>query len=97
MTAGKKSEAEGLKEFVGKNVVVDTSTPIIYMGKLESVDDFHLTLADCDVHDTNEGASTKELYCIEAKRHGIKQNRRRVKVRKALVASISLLEDVIEY
>ena len=97
MTAGKKSEAEGLKEFVGENVVVDTSTPIIYIGKLESVDDFFLTLVSCDVHDTNEGASTKELYCIEAKRHGVKQNRARVKVRKALVASISLLEDVIEY
>ncbi len=97
MRAKAKSEAEGLKGFVGSDVVVDTSTPIVYIGRLEEVDDFFLTLTDCDVHDTNEGASTKELYCIEAKKHGVKQNRARVKVRQALVVSISLLRDVIEY
>ena len=92
-----KGDTEGLREFIGRNVVVDTSTPILYIGRLESVDDFFLTLANCDVHDTNEGSSTKELYCIEAKKHGVKKNRRRVKVRKALIVSISLLDDVIEY
>ena len=93
----KKDEAEEIAEFIGREVVVDTSTPIFYLGKLEGVDDFFLILTDCDVHDVREGSSTKELYCIEARKHGIKRNRRRVKVRKALIVSVSLLDDVIEY
>ncbi len=97
MSGKKKAESGPLDEFIGNDVVVDTSTPILYLGKLESVDDFFITLVDCDVHDVNEGASTKELYCIEAKKHGIKMNRKRVKVRKGVVVSISLLEDIIEY
>ena len=97
MSAKAKSEAEGLKEFVGKMVVLDTATPIFYIGELEGVDDFFLTLTNCDVHDVNEGSSTKELYCIEARKHGVKMNRRRVKVRNSLVVSVSLLDDVIEY
>jgi small nuclear ribonucleoprotein (snRNP)-like protein len=97
LSAEKKGESRELEEFVGKVVVVDTSTPILYLGKLESVDNFFLTLVDCDVHDVSEGASTKELYCIEAKKHGVRINRNQVKVRKALIVSISLLEDVIEY
>jgi len=97
MSGCEKGESKGLAEFVGRVVIVDTSTPILYIGSLEEVDDFFLTLAECDVHDTNEGSSTKELYCIEAKKHGVKINRRRVKVRNALVVSVSLLDDVVEY
>ena len=97
MSGKAKDEAGELSEFTGKVVVVDTSTPILYIGRLADVGDFFLTLEGCDVHDVSEGASTKELYCIEARKHGVKKNRSRVKVRKALVVSISLLDDVIEY
>lgn len=91
------TKKEELTEFVGKVVVVDTSTPLFYLGTLESVDEHYLTLTDCDAHDVNEGASTKEVYCIEAKKHGVKKNRVRVKVRREVIVSISLLDDVIEY
>jgi small nuclear ribonucleoprotein (snRNP)-like protein len=97
MSKSGKSEAEELKEFVGSQVVVDTSTPLFYIGELESVDEHFMTIKNCDVHDVNEGASTKEVYCIEARKHGVKLNRLKVKVRKALVVSISLLDDIIEY
>jgi small nuclear ribonucleoprotein (snRNP)-like protein len=97
MSRADKSEAEELKQFVGKEVVVDTSTPLFYIGELESIDEHFMTIKNCDVHDINEGSSTKEVYCIEARKHGVKMNRLRVKVRKALVVSISTLEDVIEY
>ncbi len=97
MSKSGKSEAEELREFVGKHVVVDTSTPLFYIGELESIDEHFMTIRNCDVHDVNEGASTKEVYCIEARKHGVKMNRLRVKVRKAIVVSISLLDDVIEY
>lgn len=97
MSKSCKSEAEELKEFVGRQIVVDTSTPILYIGELESIDDYFMTIKNCDVHDVSEGVSTKEVYCIEARKHGVKMNRLRVKVRMALVVSVSLLDDVIEY
>lgn len=97
MKNSKSGEKKELSEFIGNIVVLDTSTPILYIGMLESVDEFFLTLTDCDVHDLSEGASSKELYCIEAKKYGVRKNRTRAKVRKALIVSVSLLDDVIEY
>jgi small nuclear ribonucleoprotein (snRNP)-like protein len=97
LSKDRKTESEELKAYTGKQVVVDTSTPLFYIGTLEGLDDYFLTLVDCDVHDVNESATTKELYCIEAKKFGVKKNRVRVKVRKSLIVSMSLLEDVIEY
>jgi len=91
------AEKEELAEFIGKVVVVDTSPPLFYIGTLESLESHYLTLTDCDAHDVNEGVSTKEVYCIEAKKHGVKKNRVRVKVRRDVIVSISLLDDVIEY
>ena len=84
-------------EFKGRDVVIDTSTPLLYIGRLEDASEHFLVIVECDVHDLAEGSSTKEVYCIEAKKYGIKKNRRRVMVRRDIIASISLLDDVIEY
>ncbi|MCX7703707.1 MAG: hypothetical protein N2234_06375 [Planctomycetota bacterium] len=86
-----------LESLVGKDVVIDTTTPILYIGRLSDISDNFITLEDVDVHDTNEGTSSKEVYCIEAKKYGVKKNRKRVFVMKSVVVSLSLLEDVIEY
>ena len=93
----RKKELDEIADMLGKDVVVDTITPLIYIGKLTEIGDYFITLEDVDVHDSNESPSTKEVYCIDAKKFGIKKNRRRVRVFKSIVASISLLEDVIEY
>ena len=86
-----------LDGFVGKEVVLDTSGPIVYLGRLTSADEAYITLEDTDVHDSTQGASTKEVYILEAKKHGVRRNRRRVLIRSNEVISISLLEEVIEY
>ena len=82
---------------LGKEVVLDTSTPLMYLGTLEAMDDIFITLADADVHDKNESTGSKEYYVLEAKRHGITKNRHRVYVRAAHVISFSLLDEVILY
>jgi small nuclear ribonucleoprotein (snRNP)-like protein len=92
-----KSVKDEMKGFLLKNVVVDTTTPIIYIGRLADISDNFIVLEDVDVHDTTEGTSTKEVYCIEARKFGVKKNRRRVLVMRNMVVSVSLLEDVIEY
>ncbi|MCZ6690680.1 MAG: hypothetical protein O7H41_13890 [Planctomycetota bacterium] len=88
---------KALEAFIGKEVVLDTRGPLIFLGRLSEVDEDIFTLQDCDVHDSSEAQRTKEIYILEARKTGIKTNRRRVLVRAAEVVSISLLEDIIEY
>ena len=80
-----------------KNVVVDTTSHFLFIGKLIEVSDHFITLGDTDVHDSRESPTTKEKYIIDSKKLGVKANRRRVHIRFQEVISISALEDVIEY
>ncbi len=86
-----------LDGFINKDVVLDTRGAILYLGKLVHVYEHFYELADADVHDVLEGRTAKELYIMEARKHGVKKNRKSVYVRKAEIVSISRLEDVIEY
>ena len=86
-----------LKDFIGKEVVLDTKGPLVFIGRLASADDVAFVLEDADVHDAAELPKRKEVYVLEAKKHGVKANRRRVVVRAYEIVSISLLEDVIDY
>ncbi len=86
-----------LDDLVGRSVVVDTSTAYIYLGTLRESGEWFLTLEDVDVHDCNESHRTKEVYVLEARKYGIRKNRKRAMVRQDKVMSISLLEDVIPY
>lgn len=90
-------DLQGLRGYVGAVVVIDTATPLLYLGMLVEVEPAFLTLADVDVQDAGQIQSTKEVYILEAKKTGVKKNRRQVKVRADLIVSISRLEDVIEY
>ena len=89
--------AERLRELVGKEVVLDTTSPYLYMGRLVEVDEWFIRLEEVDVHDSTETQTTKEVYCIEARKFGVKKNRRGVLVRADKVISVSLLDEIIEY
>ena len=80
-----------------KNIVVDTASHFIFIGKLREIGDYFMTLADVDVHDRNESPSMNEKYIMESKKYGVRCNRKLVHVRLEEVISVSLLEDVIEY
>jgi len=86
-----------LADWVGAIVVVDTHSSFVYIGRLERVGTDMLVVAEVDVHDTTEGRATKELYAIEAKKHGVKVNRREVRVAARVVLSVSRLDDVITF
>ncbi len=85
------------EKFTGHEVVVDTKTPIIYIGTLAAAEDNFLVLEEVDVHDINDTQTTKEVYVLEAKKFGIKKNRSQVQLTLDQVVSISRLEDVIKY
>ena len=87
---------EALASYKGQEVVVDTATPYIYLGRLVDFNASCLILVDADVRDSSEGRATKDHYTFEASRHGYRKNRRRVLVRIDHVVSISRLGDVLE-
>ena len=92
-----RGESDGWGKWIGQVVVVDTNSSYVYLGTLAGVADHFVMLNDVDAHDRSEGSSTKEKYVMEAKRFGVKANRKEVSVRKAVIVSLSRLEDVITY
>ncbi len=88
---------ETLQELVGKEVVVDTRSPWIYIGKLAAVRADSLLLHNVDVHDSGETSTPKERYVIDSCATGIKANRSSVYVNLEYVVSVSPLSDVIKF
>ncbi len=88
---------ETLQEMVGKDIVVDTRSPWMYIGRLEAVQSDSLLLRDVDVHDSGETALPKERYVLSSCETGIKANRRSVYVSLEYVVSVSPLSEVIRY
>ena len=84
-----------LSELKGRLVVIDVEAPFVYIGTLAELDTHHLVLENTDVHDLRDAATTRELYVLETRTHGVRANRQKVLVRRDQVISISALDDVI--
>jgi len=91
------TEAERLKDVLGRAVVIDTDGALLYVGTLASADGDFYELTDADVHDSNTTTTPRDLYIINVAKYGVKKNRDRVLVRRARVVSLSLLDDVTRY
>lgn len=85
-----------IKSYKNKKVVLDTSTPWIYIGILEGEDEFYYILKEADAFDTSETSLSKQEYLMMIKKDGVVPNRKEVKVLKSKVVAITLLEDIIE-
>ena len=85
-----------LDEFIGREVVFDVAGPYVYVGTLVDVDQRYITLDNADVHDLRDTKTTRDLYVLDCKRHGIRPNRMRVLVRCEEIISLSAMDDVIE-
>jgi hypothetical protein len=90
------SIGEDLKELIGKEVVVDTEGPLVYIGTLADIGRGMLILGEVDVHDMRDGlhTTTREVYIMQCRRHGIQANRDGARVPLEKMASISLLSEV---
>jgi hypothetical protein len=84
-----------LDQLVGRDVVIDTAGPIVYLGKLVSQDDRGFWLEGADLHNCTEGHATREQYIAESARDGIHVNRRRIFVLRQVAFSISAISDVV--
>ena len=85
-----------LQSLVGEVVVLDTRTPIVYLGRLVEVNARTFVLEDADMHDCRDGHATKECYLAEVYQEGVTVNRRRVIVMRNVVISVSRLADVVQ-
>jgi hypothetical protein len=80
----------------GREVVIDLASHYVILGTLRGRDPQHYIVDNADVHDLRDTTTSRELYVLDAKRHGINPNRKRVFVRMDGVVSLSNLADVIE-
>lgn len=83
-----------LATLTGQVVVLDVASPYVYLGELSGRDQHYFVLDNADVHDLRDTSTTREMYVVDAKRHGVQSNRTRVYVRVEEVVSLSLLDDV---
>ncbi|MCY3018972.1 MAG: hypothetical protein NTW87_08090 [Planctomycetota bacterium] len=86
-----------LAALLNQQVVIDTDSAYVYIGRLKRVGADYLELVDVDVHDNGDSRSTKEHYAHEARRLGARANRKVTLVRLARVVSIAKLDDVIRF
>jgi len=89
-----ESPPSALEDYLGRNVVIDTRSSYVLIGKLTGIAYDYLTLSGVDVHDTRTSMSTKDQYIMEANRLGVCTNRGEAKVRVAIIISVSPLDDV---
>jgi hypothetical protein len=84
------------EEWIGREVVLDTAGPLVYLGRLTAVEERGFLLEGADVHNVDEGHATREQYIAESGRDGIRVNRHRVFVLRQAVTSVSPLSDVVK-
>jgi hypothetical protein len=96
-TTRPEGERDAILRHRGRFVVVDTDSDYLYIGKLLGMSGPFVILQEADVHDRRESSSMNEKYVLEAKKYGVRRNRREVHIRFERVVSYSLLDDVIDY
>lgn len=87
--------APSFDDLLGQTVVIDLSSPYVYIGRFVEVKGEFLLLSDADVHDLRDTATTREKYILAVRGHGVNANRRWVWVNRREVVGISRLEDVV--
>jgi hypothetical protein len=95
MTDIKNIDDVALMELIGRVVVVDVQEAIIFIGTLIRVARDSVVLENADVHDCEQGYSSKELYVVNAKNAGFTANRKKVYISMHKIVAISALDDII--
>ena len=78
----------------GITCVVDTQSPRVYVGRVDSADARGIHLLDVDVFDEKPGGETKAQFVARTARVGPWKRHDRVTVPVAEVASVTRLSDV---
>lgn len=92
-----KAPAPNWHELIGALVVIDVSSPFVFIGRMVDEQGAYVVLEDVDVHDLRDAHGTREKYVLDCRRHGVRPNRRWAWVSAREIVGISRLEDVLDY
>ena len=87
--------SDPLRSMINDVVVLDTTSPIVYIGTLVEVTEDTFVIHDADMHDCRDGHATKEHYVAQTRCDEVSVNRTRVVVIRSAVISLSRLEDIV--
>lgn len=92
------AETEDLfSELIGEDVVIDTVSPYVFLGRLARADSQFVELLDADAHDLRDSESiTREIYVSNSHRFGIRRNRKRVLLSRREIVALARFADVVE-
>lgn len=90
-----KMESSALSKLKGREVVLDLQSTYVVLGTLAGEDHRYVILKEADVHDLRDTTTTRDAYVLDARRHGIQPNRKRVLIRHTEIVSLSALDDVL--
>ena len=82
-------------EYLNEFIVVDTDTPLVYIGRLVEESDSFLKLEDVAIYYFNEARVPVEQYLVECAAHGIAACRKTTLLKSDRVVSVSRLSDII--
>lgn len=82
-------------ELVGKQIIIDLSSPFVIVGRFVELRDGFLILEEVDAHDLRDTSTTRDQYVRQLRLHGINVNRNSIWIRLGEVVAISLLDDVV--
>jgi hypothetical protein len=88
--------SSAVETLVGQVVVIDLTSPFVILGKLCGVEGPYYIVEEADLHDLRDTATTRDIYVLDARRHGVNSNRKRIFVRYEGVVGVSRLADVID-
>ena len=80
---------------VGQIVVLDLSSPFVYIGLLAEDQGEYLVMDMADAHDLRDSPTTREKYVLNCREHGVRPNRGRTWVNRREIVALSRLEDVL--
>lgn len=83
------------KELIGEILVLDLSSPYVYIGILADAQAEYLVLDSVDAHDLRDSPTTREKYILNCRLHGVRPNRKRTWVNQREIVGFSKLDDVI--
>ena len=96
MSTSVSQQRASFHDYVGSVVVLDAARGFVILGTLVGADEHYVSLENADVHDLRDTQTTRDLYILKSRNHGIRANRRRVTLRRDEIIGMSLLRDVIE-
>ena len=84
-----------LADLVGEIIVVDTASPYVYVGRLQSLTPLSIELKEADCHDLRDSLTNREKYVMDCRVHGVSPNRQKAWVRMDEIVGWCRLDDVV--